>query len=475
MLRALVNLHALTVLARLELDLSVRSALRVIVATAAVILGVVLALASRLHSLGGPGPILIGQDRADRVVLTLAVLWVATGVFTYTATRSWIAEDAVNASGSEEFVLRALLGADVLSRALAERLTNALFSVLLLMIVSMGSLFHASMADILLLIIGSGVGTYLYCQAGRETLAYIARPERKSRDSPILRMLTPLCLALVVATGVLGWRSTAWGSQDAGGDIHVPLEFVITAGCLSAVMAAVALMRLANAVRAMRGHPLGLPVAHVSLPITMRKNRLLAPYARTAARLFVAHPLLSGLVATRWPLALAVVVTAVDIPQGGPNMAWFAAFTLVSTMQTVSTNPDLLLGGRALRFYYEEKGAFPMIFAAALLTRTLVVLPQAGVMIALWRLVGGGAGGEVFILAALAVIGDIAASGLAGSSNQPVSQYNIMMSALVSFVVTAVGTALLGVAPAATVALAISLLFLAYTTWRKNVAYATQH
>lgn len=463
MFRSLINLRALKILAQMDLDLSVRSALRIIVAFSAAVLGAALALAPFIHGLGGSGFVFVGCKEVDRVIVLLAVLWVAAGTGTYAATRSWITETAENISSVEEFGCRALLGADVLSVALVERLIGTIFSMLLLMIVSIGALLHASPTDTAVLTFGVGIGIWLYCQSGRETLTYLAQPERKNRNNPMFRMLVPICFASVVVTSI-------WGYRGLGRGIYVPQELAFMTCCLSVILAVTASIRLAKTVRDMRGCPLGLPLTYASRPITMPASGVFWPRTRMVAKLFIVRPLFSGIVATRWPLAMMIVLAAIDAQHLGQNIVWIVAFALVTTLQTVSTLPDLLLGGRALRFYYEERGGFPSIFAAVLLTRTLVILPQSGVMMVLWHLVSD-AGGETPILAALAVIGDVLASGIAGSSHQRASQYSIAMAALMSFAITAAGMVFLRVAPAAAMVLAISALVLAYLTWRKNVAY----
>lgn len=130
MLQALINLRTLVLLAQFDLDLSVRSARRIIIVLTTLVLGAVLAVVPYLHHLSGPGPVLVGSQRTDRVVITLAVLWMALGVATYSRTRSWISEGEKHSSSSEEFGLRTMLGASVLSAAVVERLASTFLSVL---------------------------------------------------------------------------------------------------------------------------------------------------------------------------------------------------------------------------------------------------------------------------------------------------------------------------------------------------------
>ena len=179
MLRTLVNLRTLVELAQLDLNLSVRSALRIVTAIATLILGFTFTLAAYMHNLRGPSFISIGDNQVDRVVLVLSVLWISAGAVTYGSAKRWVVEVDESASRSEEFSLRALLGADVLSYAFVERLALALFSAILLTILSVGALFYSSLEDLGVLVIGSGLGFSLYCQTGNKVLAYVAQPKRK--------------------------------------------------------------------------------------------------------------------------------------------------------------------------------------------------------------------------------------------------------------------------------------------------------
>ena len=466
MLRTLINLRTLVVLAQFDLDLSVRSARRIILALAALVLGGSLALVPYLHNLGGPGPIYVGTQRADRVVVTLAVLWVALGVIAYSKTRSWISEYERSASSYEEFGLRTMLGSDVLSSAIVERLASIFFSVIFLAILSIAAIVHTSIVSVAVILVGGGLGFSLHCQAGLETLLHLARPEQKIRYFSILRLLVPLCLALVVVTGIRGW-------QNIGNEIHVSNDLVIAACCISMLFSMGELICFTKTIHDIGAHPIGLPLTRIAFPVAVVKHGFFSQWMRTIVRLFALRPLLSGLMVTRWPLALILVLSVVDVPHIKQNAAWIVAFIFISTLDSVSSEPDLLLSGRILRFYYEERGSFPTIFAISLLTRILVILPQVGVMIILWRLVGGRGFLYVIALALLAVISDVFATGLAGSSHQQASQYSLAMAGLVTLIVTAAGTAFLGVAPVATAFLSISVLILAYITWRKNVAYIT--
>lgn len=77
------------------------------------------------------------------------------------------------------------------------------------------------------------------------------------------------------------------------------------------------------------------------------------------------------------------------------------------------------------------------------------------------------------MLAALAVISDIFASGLAGSSHHRASPYSIAMASFVSFIVTLTGTTFVTERPLVTAGLSAAVLVLAYVTWRNNIAYIT--
>lgn len=465
MFRALINLRALKVLAQLDLDLSVRSALQIVAVFAALVLGVVLSLVPFIHSLGGSSSVFIGCQEVDRTIVLLTVFWISAGGGTYAAAKSWIAETAENVSAVEAFSCRALLGADVLSVALVERLMGAIFSACLLIIVSVGAFLHASPTDMVVLLFGAGIGIGLYCESGRETLMYLACPERNGRSNAMFRVLIPLCFVLVIATSILSYRGLVR-------EVYIPQQPVFTACALSVIVALIACICCIKAVSATRGLPLGLPTVHTSQPITMTTGGVFRARICTVVRLFVARPLFSSVVTARWSFAMVILLAAIGTQHLGRNVVWVVALTFVTTLQTVNIFPDLLLSGRVIRFYYEESGRFSVIFAVGLFTRTLVILPLAGVMVILWRLVGG-VGRETFLLAAIAVISDMLANGIAGSSHQHASQYSIAMSAFMSLVVTAIGVAFLWVTPVATVILASSSLLLAYTTWRKNVAYIT--
>ena len=282
----------------------------------------------------------------------------------------------------------------------------------------------------------------------------------------------PLSFATVIAIIIWGW-------QGMDIDVHISQTFVIVVSIVVTTISAVTLTRLTRAISTAYGRPLGVLVDIVSKPIDIFGKGIMSPRAHTLALLFIKRPFLTGLVATRWTIALTLIffavnvssVSTVNIADLSQNMVWIVAFAFVTTLQTVNTVPDLLQDGPLLRFYYEERGSFPVIFATALLTRTLAIVPQTVVMIVLWSLVGG-TGKQALVLAVLAIVSDLLARGVSGSSYRRASQYTIMVASLVSFTVTAIGTVFLQISPLVTACLVVSALIFAYMTWRKNVTHA---
>ncbi len=463
MFTILVNLKALHTLAQINLDLSVSSALRIVKITAAALTGTVLACATQIHTLRSPSPLLIGNHSIDRLILIVSALWIISGVTHYAKNRSWITDTTDQKARAADFSMRSLLGVDVLSTAFVERLLGVFFFLCQLIIMSVGVLVHASVAEIFVFLTASGIGVSLYAHSAQETMRYFASPAHARRPFPLVAMVTPLCLALIVMIISWGWKNT-------GEHFYMSFPLIAAISGLSSFLALLALARLIKTMKDMRGHPLGLPVQRDVRPFLTEKQRLVGPYTIMWMRVFVVRPVLSGIRATSWPLAVTLILTTLDLPQAEGKIRWLAAFTLIATLHAVTTIPDLLFNGRGVRVFYEEKGGFSRIFSFAFLTRTLLILPQAGVVMLLYH-VCGGEEKEVFILTALTLVADLCATGIAGSSHQQASQYSIATSAFISFTMTLIGTLFLMVTHLAPLILSFAILSVAYLVWRNHVAY----